>query len=379
VKLADFGIAKARDQALQTEAGVVRGKAAYMSPEQAYGRELDARSDLFSLGIVLHELLSGQPLFGGESALQTLKKVCEAQVPPPSRSNPAVPAPLDAVALKALAQDRADRFPDARAFEGALEEALVACGLRASTGELLAWLGQAMPPPVIQPLSVDGELLTLGTPPGAPVGATRLLPVGEGSPATAPPGGGQSRPGGGGLLKILGLLLAGMILIGVGGILVITFFRDSLAGLGGTPVAAEARVQTEGPWSDEPAGMVVDGGADAQDGSPADADPGAGDAPAAGNSDPSPADRGRPAVGGPIARGEGTLLVNSEPWARILIDGQDTGVTTPTVDALKLPEGRHLLTLVNPELELTVTAEIVVRKGELLKRFFDLRKEGKQH
>jgi hypothetical protein len=78
-------------------------------------------------------------------------------------------------------------------------------------------------------------------------------------------------------------------------------------------------------------------------------------------------------------RGKGTLILNSDPWARVLVDGKDTGVTTPTVDGLKLVAGRHKITLVNPELEISTTIVVVIKRGATVKRFVDLKKEGIQH
>ena len=78
-------------------------------------------------------------------------------------------------------------------------------------------------------------------------------------------------------------------------------------------------------------------------------------------------------------KGKGTLVLNSEPWAKVIVDGKDTGITTPTVDGLKLTVGRHRIMLVNPELEISKTIVVVIRKGETVKKFVDLKKEGVQH
>jgi serine/threonine-protein kinase len=108
VRVIDFGIAQA---ALRTrrEDTVLRGKFGYMSPEMARGEPVDRRSDVFALGVVLHEMLSGERLFGGRSELGTLEKVLSAEIPPPSRRNAAVPPALDAVVLRALARDPRER------------------------------------------------------------------------------------------------------------------------------------------------------------------------------------------------------------------------------------------------------------------------------
>ncbi|HLN81781.1 MAG TPA: TonB family protein [Thermoanaerobaculia bacterium] len=110
IKLCDFGIAKADRKVSQTESGALKGKLQYMSPEQAWGKPIDHRSDLFSLGCVLHEMLTGERLFRGDSDLTVLELVRKAEVPPPSRVNPDVPAALDAIVLKALAREPDDRY-----------------------------------------------------------------------------------------------------------------------------------------------------------------------------------------------------------------------------------------------------------------------------
>jgi TonB family protein len=110
IKLCDFGIAKADRKVSQTESGSLKGKLQYMSPEQAWGKPIDHRSDLFSLGTVLHEMLTGQRLFRGDSDLTVLELVRKADVRPPSAVNADVSAPLDAIVAKALAREPEDRY-----------------------------------------------------------------------------------------------------------------------------------------------------------------------------------------------------------------------------------------------------------------------------
>ncbi|MEZ4266007.1 MAG: serine/threonine-protein kinase [Myxococcota bacterium] len=116
VKLMDFGIAKAAQRSTKTLAGTVKGKCAYMSPEQARGKPLDGRSDLFALGIMLWEMLTHKRLFLGDSDFETLSNVLKADVPLPSTVNPEVPKELDAIVLKALAKDRDQRHASVEEF-----------------------------------------------------------------------------------------------------------------------------------------------------------------------------------------------------------------------------------------------------------------------
>jgi serine/threonine-protein kinase len=122
VKLIDFGVAKAAGRAQHTATGILKGKFPYMSPEQATGEDLDARSDVFALGIVLWEQLTGRRLFKGENDMATQRLVRACQVPDPSSVEPSVPPGLDPIALKALAKDREARFKDAAEFRNALED-----------------------------------------------------------------------------------------------------------------------------------------------------------------------------------------------------------------------------------------------------------------
>lgn len=140
VKVADFGIAKAADQATVTKSGVLKGKYSYMSPEQASGQPVDARSDLFALGIVLHELLTGTRLFKRVNDLQTLHAVAECRVHPPSRDNPNLPPELDAIVLRALEKAPGDRYADAGALRAALEGWLQASGAPATQADVAAFL-----------------------------------------------------------------------------------------------------------------------------------------------------------------------------------------------------------------------------------------------
>jgi serine/threonine protein kinase len=119
VKVIDFGIAKARGRLARTQVGLVRGTLPYMSPEQLLDLPLDGRTDLFSLGIVLHELLTGERLYPNNQA--SVMRVIEEAPPDPCQKNPAIPRALGDVALKALAKKPEDRFQTATEFARALE------------------------------------------------------------------------------------------------------------------------------------------------------------------------------------------------------------------------------------------------------------------
>ena len=140
VKIIDFGIAKAAGRAQHTRTGALKGKCSYMSPEQASGATVDSRADIFALGIVLHELLTGRRLFKAEDDAQTLARVRECRVPPPSEIDPGVDPGLDPIVLKALEKDPALRYESAQDLRLALEDWLVEGRRSAASAHLAEFL-----------------------------------------------------------------------------------------------------------------------------------------------------------------------------------------------------------------------------------------------
>ena len=140
VKVVDFGIAKAADQATQTRSGVLKGKYSYMSPEQASGKEIDNRTDQFALGIVFYELLTLRRLFKRSNDIQTLTAVSECKVAPPSGLNSRIPEGLDAIVMKALARNPNDRYRDLSEMQMAIEEWLLVNQQPSSPSHLAAFL-----------------------------------------------------------------------------------------------------------------------------------------------------------------------------------------------------------------------------------------------
>lgn len=127
VKVIDFGIAKADEENREaTRAGVIKGKPSYLSPEQIAGEELDGRSDIFALGIVLWEMLAGRKLFAADNDFAVLKLIenCTTNVKPPSMYNPKVPKELDAIVLKTLQKNRDQRYSTSEELQRALHKFL---------------------------------------------------------------------------------------------------------------------------------------------------------------------------------------------------------------------------------------------------------------
>ncbi|MBO0732497.1 MAG: protein kinase, partial [Acidimicrobiaceae bacterium] len=128
IKVTDFGIARTvHDHTTRlTSTGTVLGTPTYLSPEQAEGRSLDGRSDLYSLGVVLYEMATGTPPFRGDSSVAVAYQHVRQPLESPQARNPAVPAPLAAIITQALAKDPADRQPDAETLRDQLSNAAVA-------------------------------------------------------------------------------------------------------------------------------------------------------------------------------------------------------------------------------------------------------------
>jgi len=136
VKVVDFGIAKAEGRATRTRAGMVKGKFAYMSPEQCVGEPLDRRTDIFALGIILFELCTSRRLFRRANTFETYEAIIKCEVPDPRSVNPNVSEKVAAVILKALAKNRDERYPTAEAMQEALELAMRRSGIRGSAMDL---------------------------------------------------------------------------------------------------------------------------------------------------------------------------------------------------------------------------------------------------
>lgn len=193
IKLCDFGIAKATSKVSHTQSGALKGKLQYMSPEQASGSSLDGRSDIFSLGVVLYEMLAGRKLFRGESEVSVIDQVRSAKVEAPSVANDDVTPEIDRIVLKALAREPEQRYATAADLARDLEHALFGFKPTPSVADLAVWMHRiwaAAPPSqevtasdITEP--EDPKVITLVAPPpepeplpAAPVAAA--IPVAQG-------------------------------------------------------------------------------------------------------------------------------------------------------------------------------------------------------
>ncbi|MBX7084437.1 MAG: serine/threonine protein kinase [Nannocystaceae bacterium] len=150
VKLTDFGLAKASTQLESTDPGVVKGKFSYLSPEAAHGHEVDARSDIFAVGILAFEMLTGERLFLGESDYKTVELVRAAEVPSISARNPDVPPELERIIRRALSRELDTRYQTASDFADDLLGFLFSRSLKVSSralSELLEEMRSSQPSP----------------------------------------------------------------------------------------------------------------------------------------------------------------------------------------------------------------------------------------
>lgn len=143
-KLVDFGLANANIHNIYTKPGTLKGKYAYSSPELVRHEEPDARSDVFSLGVVLHELLTFRRLFRGKNPNEVVKAVMEGEIPPPSRFNEEVSPELDRVVLGALERDREQRTSSAAAFVEELEGAVRGMGISVGPHDVAQWMERTL-------------------------------------------------------------------------------------------------------------------------------------------------------------------------------------------------------------------------------------------
>jgi serine/threonine protein kinase len=143
LKIIDFGIAKAANRIVRTQTGILKGKFAYMAPEQARGEPIDHRADIFAIGVVLYELLTGERAFKGDSDFVLLEKVRRVDVTPVRDLRPDVPRELERIVMKALGREANERYAWASALAGDLDRFLSDQGLSTSREELGAFVRRA--------------------------------------------------------------------------------------------------------------------------------------------------------------------------------------------------------------------------------------------
>jgi len=362
VKLVDFGIAKAgRSRMEDTHAGRLKGKIPYMSPEQASGREIDSRSDLFSLGIVLYELSTGRRLFKGPSELESLKMITEGGIPPARSLNPRVPEPLEGILMKLLARDPDDRYQRARDAQADLEAFVRETRMPVSPLSFGAFVSELFEEEIVQQEAMLQEarqvaLATTEPPPAVGGGTTSVAP---GEPAgsdrgAASPGASTPAP-----VAAPGPVAAGP-----------SSAPPAPAPAPGVPfgrvvalVVAVALAAGLLAWLLRPSG-----------GTPKDAAP-----------TPAPSAAPDPAPTAPVPTTASIRVSTEPPGAAVHLDGGDTGETTPVVLEGLTADARHEIRVerdgyaaesvaptlspgTTTELALTLSLDPPLRRGEALLR-----------
>jgi eukaryotic-like serine/threonine-protein kinase len=202
IKLCDFGIAKAASKASHTQAGALKGKLQYMSPEQAWGRSIDRRSDIFALAVVLYEMLAGRKLFAGDNELSILDQVRDGKVSMPSEINDEVTPEIDNVMRKALAKDPADRYQTAGELARDLDAILYSFKPTPTSADLAIYMHRlSVPvapmnpepahvhhepePEVIAPVVIPKAVPVAAPVAAAPAPAANTMPTWDSSPNVA--------------------------------------------------------------------------------------------------------------------------------------------------------------------------------------------------
>ena len=371
VKLTDFGIARVQGASGLTGPGTLKGKIGYMAPEHAMAAPVDARADIFALGVVLWEMCTGRRLFARDTEAATLRVLIgDERISPPSFWNELVPPELDALVLGALERDPARRTATADEVAGRLAEVELALSRTPEERDLRPlmrrlWPGElpSRPTPTPSPPPGDGR-------PGKPDGPP---PIQEAPTATWPPRRGwRAAVSAAGLVVVVAAVAAGWW---AGARVAPLPASAASRAPPAAPLPSTVALPTVAPVSDS-AGPVTGpaGPAPAGEGSVVAAFPAMRPARPASSAPARPPARPRPVVLAsseafeglevpPAASGEGILFVNATPWAEIHVDGHPAGYTPRE---MRLRAGAHRLTLAHPTRG-TVVKDAEVRAGERIR------------
>ncbi len=327
VKVLDFGIATARGTEFATQDGLIKGTYPYLSPEQAAGRPLDHRSDLFSLGSVLYELCTLRRAFLEDNVAATIHRIFECRFDTPQTHRPDLPPALCGTICRLLEHDRDKRF----ASGAEVHEALAPLGATVTAPDLAAFLVRCFPDDeaLRRPSLAPPRTATTPSPSGRDSAGARVLVTALHSPADK-----DRRRG-------LRLALAGGGSLGLA-ILVLGWALATRRGdQSPSPVAPVAPPAPPVAIAEVPPGPP--------------------------RTEPAPPPKARPATKVAIRdpRPTGYLRLASEPWAFVDLDGRRLDKPTPLLD-YAVPAGPHTLRLTNPEIGKTVELRIVIRPAETL-------------
>jgi serine/threonine-protein kinase len=334
VKLVDFGVARVASATVQTTAGIVKGKLAYMAPEQVSAQEIDHRVDLYAAGVALFELIAGRRPFVAANDLELAMTIVERPAPALRELAPEASVELEAICARALEKHREQRFPDARALQGALDDFL------GSTKDLAAELEAV----VSQTSHEQGDPTSVQTPLGP--GRSSDEPADTGEPVTTPSEAGRRRR----LTSVLiGISIVVAVLVGlVAGRLLYERGPEQVPETVGVPRHPEPPPEPTPASSPAPEAAAPAPEPEARSPEPE---------PAAASNEPAP--RKHKSVAG-----EGLLTLRTSPWCEVTLDGTVAG-TTPLVK-LKVAAGSHTLQLANEKVGLQTKVTLIVAPGQSL-------------
>ena len=386
IKLTDFGIAKATSQMQKTRVGTIKGKWAYMSPEQCAGREIDSRSDIFSVGVLIYQMTTGMLPFVGRSEKDFMHSILNDEPVPPSAHRRGYPAGLERVLVKALARDPDRRFPDALELQVALEQflmeqkavsnsTLISRYVRELFSDLLEIQSKASPDGrtatvegILDALDVSSSIRYAIPPlPGAP--SEEPVPFVEAEEeSTAPTKRFKKKDDG------TYVLVTPSQVISRPWVKVKTFTRSLGTGarkliLVGTALACVLALVAIFAGSSEPVDskasylpvvLIKDALKDAV----------AQSVPVPARVPEEPKRPPKKKIVRPA--GKGTLTINTSPWSEVWVDGKKLGLTPLAYK--ELPAGRHRLVLKNPRLKLKKTVWIQIRADKTTEMDINLKK-----
>ncbi len=402
VKIVDFGIAKAALGTQETEIGVLKGKVAYMSPEQAMGDQIDHRSDLFAMGICLWEMLTQRRLMGNDNAAATLNRLLYEPIPSVASVRANVSSRLDGIVRKALQKDANLRYQSADDFRTALERFLAESGgcrsdqvgtflgerfattraevqrqvqkqmdafSKATTGEIAALraTGNA-------PIFGSGQVSLVVTPSKSSASTSGIVESARSREdrASLPPRSvtPEGRPRSKVVMALIGaIILLGMIVIGLGARVI----RGDAKNFEDGPLPADTDERHEKAAPDNSAG--TDPSPQKAEKKPAEGTDFLETPPVASAEDPRPATQHtahhsrqnlpitKPTASVAAPTGEkGLLKVDTYPWTNVYVDGKLVG-TTPLIN-YSLPAGAHALRFENEEQGIKSPLSVTIRAGE---------------
>ena len=375
VKLTDFGIARSRAGSQLSAAGDICGTIPFMSPEQAHGRAVDARSDIFSVGTMLYAMATGVHPFEADSDFATLDRVRAADCAPPSSRG--MPPQLDALLLRALQLQPDDRYDSAGAFADAIDEFLYQHGLRGGAVSLGRHLQEVFPAErerlnSLFTVGVGGEELAVARP-GSTGGFTQLSHVGAVQAPSRHTRAALTMPGTS-RRTLIALSVAGLFFIGTAVAVGVLWPRPERLP---PPQAGLMANLAKGIVSGQPPGVAAGKAAAAGAAQPTTAPAPTGTAVASGPTGPTavtpPGKRVRPVP--PVApTGTGTLTVNANPWGNVYVNGKLIRATP----LLRYPmrAGPATVMVENPKLGRRTTT-VRIRPGQDMPVIIDLRNGNK--